>query len=64
MNCLTREGQMPVNLVGPAFNGKTEIDHGKHRPLQWNIGTVHKYTGCFGIPQLTTLPSASRQAPR
>src|SRR5436190_14965168 len=42
----------------------TEIDHGKHQPLQWNIGSVHRYTGCFAIEQVTILPSASRCAPR
>src|SRR6476620_604765 len=21
--------------------------HGKHQPLQWNIGSVHRYTGCW-----------------
>src|SRR5947209_6018539 len=42
----------------------TEIDHGKHQPLQWNIGSVHRYTGCFAIPQVTTLPIANRYAPR
>src|SRR5215813_12862345 len=31
----------------------TEIDHGKHQPLQWNIGSVHRYTGCFVIEQVT-----------
>src|SRR5437660_1227220 len=42
----------------------TEIDHGKHQPLQWNIGSVHKYTGCFAIEHVTMLPSASRCAPQ
>src|SRR4029078_1289777 len=42
----------------------TEIDHGKHQPLQWNIGSVHRYTGCFFIPQVTTLPTANSAAPR
>ena len=34
--------------------------HGKHQPLQWNIGSVHRYTGCRGMDQVTTLPSAFR----
>src|SRR6266508_5578789 len=42
----------------------TEIDHGKHQPLQWNIGKVHRYTGCFAIPQVPILPTLSRYAPR
>src|SRR5690349_14053765 len=42
----------------------TEIDHGKHQPLQWNIGSVHRYTGCLAIEQVTTLPTASKCAPR
>ena len=25
------------------------IVHGKHQPLQWNIGSVHRYTGWCGI---------------
>ena len=33
---------------------------GKHQPLQWNIGSVHKYTGWCGRDQVTTLPSAFR----
>ena len=24
--------------------------HGKHQPLQWNIGSVHRYTGWRGMP--------------
>src|ERR1044072_5853932 len=24
-----------------------ENDHGKHQPLQWNIGSVQRYTGCL-----------------
>src|SRR5262249_31081957 len=38
----------------------TESDHGKHQPLQWNIGSVHRYTGCFAIEHVTMLPVASR----
>src|ERR1044071_5523309 len=38
----------------------TEIDQGKHQPLQWNIGSVHRYTGCFAIAQVTMLPTLSR----
>src|SRR5690349_17179287 len=41
----------------------TEIDQGKHQPLQWNIGSVHRYTGCLPMEHVTTLPVASRCAP-
>ena len=34
-------------LVPPA----AAIPHGKVHPLEWNIGSVHKYTGCFGTHQ-------------
>src|SRR5262245_66546266 len=27
----------------------TEIDHRKHQPLQWNIGSVHRYTGIMAM---------------
>src|SRR5919205_1511083 len=37
----------------------TEIDHGKHQPLQWNIGKVQRYTGCRDIAPVTTLAMAS-----
>src|SRR5262245_4771850 len=37
-----------------------EIDHGKHQPLQSNIGSVHRYTGCLAMEQVTTFPTASR----
>ena len=36
------------------------IVHGKHQPLQWNIGSVHRYTGWCGMAQVTTLPIAFR----
>ena len=39
-------------------------DHGKHQPLQWNSGNVHRYTGRAGIAQAITLPHASRNVPR
>src|SRR5262245_6941633 len=42
----------------------TEMDQGKHQPLQWNMGSVHKYTGCLPMLQVTTLPMASSAAPR
>src|SRR2546422_7248121 len=32
----------------PAF---AAIVQGKHQPLQWNIGSVHRYTECCGMPQ-------------
>lgn len=34
--------------------------HGKHHPLQWNIGRVHKYTESVLIPATMTSPSALR----
>ena len=39
-------------------------DQGKHQPLQWNIGSVHRYTGRGGIAHAMTLPTASRNVPR
>ena len=33
---------------------------GKHQPLQWNMGSVHRYTGWCGIAQVTMLPIAFR----
>jgi len=39
-------------------------DHGKHQPLQWNMGRVHRYTGCAGMGQAMMLPTASRKVPR
>ena len=39
-------------------------DHGKHQPLQWNIGSVHRYTGLAGMAHAMTLPQASRKVPR
>jgi hypothetical protein len=36
------------------------IVQGKHQPLQWNIGSVHRYTGCSGIDQVTTFDTAFR----
>src|ERR1022692_204774 len=38
--------------------------HGKHQPLQWNIGSVHRYTELLVSPCSTTSPSAFRYAPR
>ena len=40
------------------------IVHGKHQPLQWNIGSVHRYTACRGMPQSMMFDSAFRYAPR
>src|SRR4029077_11690053 len=28
----------------------TEMVHGKHQPLQWNIGKVQRYTQCLAMP--------------
>jgi len=39
----------------PAFSASV---HGKHQPLQWNIGSVHRYTACCGMPQEITLLTA------
>ena len=41
----------------PAF---AAIVHAKHQPLQWNIGSVHRYTACRGMPQSMMLDSALR----
>jgi hypothetical protein len=38
--------------------------HGKHQPLQWNIGSVHRYTESVPMPAAITSPSAFRYAPR
>src|SRR5258705_5997961 len=32
---------------------------GKHHPLQWNIGSVHRYAGCLAMPQVSTFAMAS-----
>ena len=29
---------------------------GKHQPLQWNMGSVHRYTGWCGSAQVMMLP--------
>ena len=34
--------------------------HGKHQPLQWNIGSVHRYTELVSMPAWITSPSAFR----
>ncbi len=39
-------------------------DHGKHQPLQWNIGSVHRYTGFGGSGHAMVLPTDSRNVPR
>ena len=36
------------------------IVHGKHQPLQWNMGNVHRYTGAPASPHATMLPIALR----
>src|SRR5574343_1302848 len=28
---------------------------GKHQPLQWNMGSVHRYTACLGMSHSSTL---------
>ncbi len=37
---------------------------GKHQPLQWNMGRVHKYTACLGMSHSSTLLMALMAAPR
>ena len=38
--------------------------HGKHQPLQWNIGSVHRYTESAARQAWMTSLSAFRYAPR
>src|SRR6478609_1341367 len=38
----------------------TDNDQVKHQPLQWNMGSVHRYTACLGMEPVRTLPWASR----
>ena len=33
---------------------------GKHQPLQWNIGKVHRYLGNCGMVQVAALHTAFR----
>ena len=40
------------------------IVQGKHQPLQWNMGSVHRYVAWCGSCQLMTLLAALRYAPR
>src|SRR5262249_34562811 len=35
-----------------------------HQPLQWNIGSVHRYRVRWSNPECTISPSAFRYAPR
>src|SRR5205085_7761126 len=42
----------------------TDSDHGKHQPLQWNMGSVHRYTGWRGMFAAITLPYPISAAPR
>jgi hypothetical protein len=48
--------QRSVTWVPPT----TDSDHGKHQPLQWNIGNVHRYTGKCGMVQVDALHTALR----
>jgi hypothetical protein len=34
--------------------------HGKHQPLQWNIGRVHRYTDSLVNEKLMAVPRAFR----
>jgi hypothetical protein len=38
--------------------------HDMHQPLQWNMGTVHRYTGMDGISLSSTEARLLRYAPR
>ena len=38
--------------------------HGKHQPLQWNIGSVHRYAESALMPATITSLSAFKYAPR
>jgi hypothetical protein len=38
--------------------------HGNVHPLQWNMGSVHKYLVSYPIPISMALPRALRYAPR
>ncbi|KAF0920704.1 hypothetical protein E2562_036407 [Oryza meyeriana var. granulata] len=38
--------------------------HNMHHPLQWNIGTVHRYTGVSTMPLRSTAARLLRYAPR
>ena len=37
---------------------------GKHQPLQWNIGSVHRKTACFGMDHSRMLLMPFMYAPR
>ena len=45
------------HTLAPACSAMVQ---GKHHPLQWNMGSVHKYTGCSGMAQVTTFDTAFR----
>ena len=64
-----------VSISSKIFTGSTlrrqtltpeaaAIVQGKHQPLQWNIGSVHRYTGCWPRPPERMLLTAFRYAPR
>ena len=38
--------------------------HGVHQPLQWNIGSVHRYTESGVCVECTISPNEFRYAPR
>ena len=44
-------------MLVPAFAAMVQ---GKHQPLQWNIGSVHRYTEWCGMPQTRMLPTPFR----
>ena len=38
--------------------------HGKHQPLQWNMGSVHRNTASLSRPDCAAMARALRLAPR
>jgi hypothetical protein len=60
--CHTSLGSTARNATWRAVTAVTA--QGKHHPLQWNMGSVHRYTDSGVIPATITSPSALRKAPR
>nr|ACR36010.1 unknown [Zea mays] len=40
------------------------IPHGKHHPLAWNMGSVHRYVGRGGTAHSTSASTVTRKMPR
>ncbi|MFT6749946.1 MAG: hypothetical protein ACJA2O_000120 [Candidatus Azotimanducaceae bacterium] len=57
MRRLQAVGYLGAHTWVPATADKVQ---GKHQPLQWNIGSVHKYTLCLGIAVVNALPCESK----